>query len=72
MDRRSTRTLLTRREAAQMLAVSVDTVARLIDRGELQSVRIGRSVLVPLTEVQSFVDRRLTADHAETRSGVTS
>ena len=72
MAKSSQRALLSRREAAHMLAVSVDTVARLIGRGELHSVRIGRSVLVPQTEVQSFIDRRLTERHGEMRTEVKS
>jgi len=56
--------LLTRRDAADGLGISVDTLVRLLDRGELRAVRIGRSVLVPESEVNSFVERRLseTAD----------
>jgi len=52
--------LMTRRDAAGSLGVSIDTLARLIDRGELRAVRIGRSVLVPASEVGSFVERRLS------------
>jgi excisionase family DNA binding protein len=65
MDRSSRRALLSRREAAEMLAVSVDTIARLIDRGELQPVRIGRSVRVAEREVEALIERRLEqATHA--------
>ena len=39
--------LLTRHDAADALGISVDTLVRLLDRGELRAVRIGRSVLVP-------------------------
>jgi excisionase family DNA binding protein len=62
--------LLTRREAAAALAISVDTLTKLLDGHELRAVRVGRSVLVPTSEIQSFVDRRLTATDAETRAGV--
>jgi excisionase family DNA binding protein len=55
-----TRILLTRREAADALGISIDTLGRLLDRGELRAVRVGRSVLVPTSDVQSFVDRRLS------------
>jgi excisionase family DNA binding protein len=51
--------LLSRREAALALGISVDTLARLLDRSELRAVRVGRSVLVPTSEVESFVNRRL-------------
>jgi excisionase family DNA binding protein len=68
MQRNTNRSLLTRREAADALAISVDTLARLIDRGVLQPVRIGRSVRVPLSEVQSFVNRQLPESRPETRA----
>jgi excisionase family DNA binding protein len=60
MQRTSTRSLLTRQQAAEMLAVSVDTVARLIDRGELRPVRIGRSVRVSQREVEALIERMLS------------
>lgn len=39
-------TLLTRKETAQKLGVSLPTVDRLIARGELPVVRLGRSVKI--------------------------
>lgn len=66
------RRLLTRADAAAALAISTDALHRLIKNGEVSVVRIGRSVLVPLTEVQSFIDRRLTEGQAETRAEVRS
>lgn len=59
MDASTTRILLTRREAAHMLGISIDSLARLLDGSELRAVRVGRSVLVPTSEVESFVTRRL-------------
>ena len=50
--------LLSRREAAEMLAVSIDTIARLIEQGELGTVKIGRTLRVPRDDVQALVDRR--------------
>ncbi len=52
------RLLLSRIAAASALCVSVDTVARLIRDGELDSVRIGRSVLIPREDVLALVERR--------------
>jgi excisionase family DNA binding protein len=43
--------LLSRREAAEQLGVSTDTIARLIARGQLRAVRIGRAVRVPREDV---------------------
>jgi len=50
--------LLSRREAADALAVSVDTLARLVAAGELSAVRIGRCVLVPREDVLALIERR--------------
>ena len=58
MDAAKTKLLLTRREAGEALGVSIDTIARLIQCGELRHVRIGRSVLVPRGELSSLVERR--------------
>jgi excisionase family DNA binding protein len=55
------RLLLKRQEAALLLGVSVDTVARLIEVGELRAIRIGRSVLVPRGELIALVERRQAA-----------
>jgi excisionase family DNA binding protein len=41
-----------------MLAVSIDTIARLIEQGELGTVKIGRTLRVPRDDVQALVDRR--------------
>jgi excisionase family DNA binding protein len=59
MDASKARILLTRREAAHVLSISVDSLARLLDGSELRAVRVGRSVLVPTSELESFVTRRL-------------
>ena len=71
MTKPANRLLLSRREAAEALSISVDTLVRLLDRGELRAVRVGRSVLVPASEVASFVDRQLS-ERGETpsRTGV--
>ena len=49
--------LLTRREAARLLGVSVDTIAHLIQAGELRGVRIGKSVRVPRHELNALIER---------------
>ena len=49
--------LMTRREAAQTLRVSPDTVSRLIGAGELRAVRIGRNVLVSRSEIEELIER---------------
>jgi excisionase family DNA binding protein len=57
-------TLLSRREVATSLGVSLDTVARLVSRGELRPVRIGASVLIPASQIRALVER----GGAETRT----
>lgn len=46
------------REAARLLAVSARTVWTLKDRGELPTVRIGRSVRFRVTDLEAFVAAR--------------
>ena len=58
MTKSEDRFLLTRTEAAAALAISPDSLSRLIKKGELGVVRIGRSVLVPQEDVVSLVERR--------------
>lgn len=48
--------LLTRPQAADRLAVSVRTIARLIERGELPAVRVGRAVRVRSSDVDTLID----------------
>ena len=47
--------VLTMREVADVLRVSSRTVRRMIDRGELQAVRIGRSVRVQRAAVEALL-----------------
>lgn len=49
--------LLTVKQVADILARSERTVVRLIDRGELPHVRMGRSVLVKMIDVRRLIDR---------------
>lgn len=58
MERKEEALLLSRTEAASALAVSTDTLRRLINDGELSIVRIGRSVLIPQGDVLDLVERR--------------
>jgi excisionase family DNA binding protein len=49
--------MLSRREAAEALGVSIDTVAALIAAGELRAVRIGKAVRVPREEIEGLIRR---------------
>jgi excisionase family DNA binding protein len=47
--------LMTVHEVAQLLRISRSFAYELVARGELESVRIGRRVLVPVTSVHQLV-----------------
>jgi excisionase family DNA binding protein len=49
--------LVSVREAAGRLGVSERTVWRLLDRGELRALRLGRVVRIPVASLQSLVAR---------------
>lgn len=54
-------TLLTLPEVADHLRVSVRTVRRFVERGELRVVKVGRKPLATERELEAFVaSRRLT------------
>ncbi len=53
-----TRLLLTSREAAESLAVSVRTLRNLQHRGELSPVRIGRSVRFDPGDLRRLIDEK--------------
>jgi excisionase family DNA binding protein len=51
--------LLTRREVAEVLGVSVQTVARIIGRGELDIKRVGeRFVRIPAESLERYLQAR--------------
>lgn len=48
--------LLTRGEVADVLGVSVQTVARIIERGQLETVRVGeRFVRIPVESLEHYL-----------------
>lgn len=49
--------LLTIPQAATLLAVSVFTVRRMVWRGDLRSVRLGRVVRIRRDDLSAFVDK---------------
>lgn len=51
-------TLLTRKQVANRLGQSVQTVARLLVTGALPYARIGRSVLIRESDLQAFIESR--------------
>jgi excisionase family DNA binding protein len=50
--------LLTVPEAADRLRLSARMVERLIERGEMVPLRIGRSVRLTDTEIEEFIERK--------------
>lgn len=50
--------LLTGRDAAKALAVSLRTLRTLVQRGDLRAVRIGRSVRFDPGDLRRLVDER--------------
>src|SRR4051812_13741514 len=68
-DSADTPNLMTVREVAQLLRISRSFAYELVARGELESVRIGRRVLVPTASVHQLVanataeSRPTTASH---------
>jgi excisionase family DNA binding protein len=49
--------VLSRREAAEALGISLDTLAALIANGELRALRIGKAVRVPREEIEGLIRR---------------
>lgn len=49
--------VLSRRQVAETLSVSISTVNRLLQRGELRGFHVGRSVRIPESEVEAFLMR---------------
>lgn len=49
------RRLLSVKQVAQELGLSARTVSALITKGDIKAVRIGRRVLLPVAEVERFV-----------------
>lgn len=47
--------LLTRQEAAAALRIHISTLTELTVSGKLDTVRIGRRVLIPVAELQRFI-----------------
>jgi excisionase family DNA binding protein len=50
--------LVTLRQVAEMLALSVPTVRRLVNMGALRSCRVGRAIRVNVNDVTTFVRAR--------------
>jgi excisionase family DNA binding protein len=65
--RRSTvdRALVSRPEASEALHLGKTKVKELVARGELLSVKIGKSRRIPVTAIQAYIDRPVGESCAE-------
>ena len=61
--------LLTLPEVAKALSVATRTVRRLIERGELPKVKVGRCVRVPAEALLAWVDKEVMHAHNKGRAG---
>lgn len=52
------RVKLTRSEAAQRLRISLPTLDKHISEGSIKSQRLGKRILIPETEIESFLNQR--------------
>jgi len=50
-------TFLTIADAQEILRLSRSSINRLLDRGEIGHVHIGRAVRIPLEDVEAFIQR---------------
>jgi excisionase family DNA binding protein len=50
--------LVNRREAAALLSVSVQSIDKLVRRGRLRCVRVGKRLLIPPEALQEFTKRK--------------
>jgi excisionase family DNA binding protein len=57
--------LLTVEQAANRLNQSPRQIARYIDRGQLRALHLGRSVRVPIGELDAFVARVMQMQHPD-------
>ena len=55
------RLLYSVREASDALGVSDITVRRMLDRGDIVKVRLGRRVMIPVQSVEKFIRNQVTA-----------
>ncbi len=56
--------LVTIRQASTMLSISRSSIYLLIESGQLISIHIGRSVRLPVDQLEQFIADRLTAAQA--------
>lgn len=50
--------LINRKEAAALLSISVQSIDKLVRRGMLRCVRVGKRLLIPPEALQEFTKRK--------------
>ena len=53
--------LVSIRQASEMLSISRSVIYQLMDAGALRPIRIGRSVRLPVEQLEQFVADRISA-----------
>jgi excisionase family DNA binding protein len=48
-------------QASQLLGIGRSSVYELINRGELEAIKIGRSTLIPMDALRAFIERKRLA-----------
>ena len=61
--------LFTLDESAKQLSVSPRTVRRMMERGELPWVRIGRAIRIPGESIKKWIDMNMSTEHNQTCAG---
>lgn len=56
---------LTKAEVAKTLSVSDITVHRLINKGEIQTLKVGRAMRIPEESLKEYVDRNMSGSDEE-------
>ncbi len=70
MDQQSAPRFMTVAEVADLMRVSKMTVYRLIQRGEIPAIRVGKSFRVPEAAVRQLIDAGLSEWSEERQSGI--
>jgi len=52
-------------EVAMLLGCSISYVWRLIDRGDLRSIHVGRLARIPASNVRAYIAERVQAEHPD-------
>ena len=72
MNQQSAPSFVTVAEVADLMRVSKMTVYRMIDRGELPAIRVGKSFRIPQVAVKQLIDAGLADWNEESATGLGS